>query len=213
MDEHLSWVYEQKCLKAVKALQKNGFEAVYCANQQEAYDNIMNEAKSADSIGFGGSVTIRGLQLIPALKQMGKEALDHQSPDLTADEKLQIRRRQLTCDLFLTGSNAVTLGGELVNVDGVGNRVAAMAFGPKKVIVVAGRNKITEDVDSALKRLKFIAGPANSRRLKSNVPCAYTGSCSDCDSPERLCRITVILDRKPLLSDIRVLIVNDDIGY
>ncbi|MEA4925529.1 MAG: lactate utilization protein [Syntrophomonadaceae bacterium] len=213
MDEHLTWVYEQKCRKVVKALEKTGFEAVYCANRQEAYANIMNEARNAHAIGFGGSETVKGLQLIPALKQMGKEVLDHQAPNLSPEEKLATRRRQLTCDLFLTSSNAVTLNGQLVNVDGVGNRVAAMAFGPKKVIVVAGRNKIAEDIDAALQRIKYVAAPANSRRLNRQVPCAVTGSCSECNSPERLCRITVILDHKPLDTDIRVLIVNDDIGY
>lgn len=213
MDKNLLWVYEQKCKKAVQALQNNGFEAIYCQNRQEAYDNIISAAQNADSIGFGGSMSVEELQLIPELKKMGKELLHHGLPGLTPGEQQDIRRRELTCDLFLTSSNAVTLAGQLVNIDGVGNRVGAMTFGPKKVIVVAGRNKIVEDLDAAMKRIKFIAAPANARRLNKRLPCASTGFCSNCKSPESICRATVILDLKPSLSDISVLIINDDMGY
>lgn len=212
-DESLIWCHEQRCKKVVKSLQDNGFEAVYCESKKEAFENIISEARNAHSIGLGGSMTVQELQLIPDLAQMGKELLLRDLPWLSPDEQLAVRRRQLTCDLFLTGTNAVTLAGQLVNVDGIGNRVGAMTFGPQKVIVVAGRNKIVEDLDAALKRIKAIAAPANARRLNKNLPCAVTGFCSDCNSPERICRATVILDRRPSLSNIKVLIVNDDLGY
>jgi hypothetical protein len=213
MNEHLRWVYEQKCLKVVNALRKNGFTAVYCATRQEAYENIISEAQNAVTVGFGGSISVEELELIPELNQMGKAILQHNRPGLSPEEQLDIRHSQLSCDLFLTGSNAVTMDGKLVNIDGIGNRVAAMTFGPRKVVVVAGRNKITENVDAALKRIQYLAAPANAHRLNKQLPCAVTGSCSDCNSPERICRITVIIDHMPLLSDITVLIVNDDMGY
>jgi L-lactate utilization protein LutB len=213
MSENIKWVHEQRCRRTVKSLQKNGFEAVFCEDKQAAADYIVSEARNADSIGFGGSATINELQVEALLSQMGKEILQHNIPGLSPDEKLSIRRRQLTCDLFLTGTNAVTMTGELVNVDGAGNRVGAMTFGPEKVIVVVGRNKITDDTESALKRIKDYAAPMNARRLGKNTPCAVTGVCADCNSDDRICRITVILGRKPLSSDIRVLVVNDDMGY
>ncbi len=209
----LRWVYEQKCQKTVEALHKNGFEAVYCENKQEAYENIICAAQNASSVGFGGSRTVEELQLEPELRKMGKELLQHGLPELSPDEKMVIRRRQLTCDLFLTSSNAITLSGQLVNIDGNGNRVGAMSFGPRKVIVVVGRNKIVEDTEAAIKRIKEFAAPSNARRLNRETPCAVTGFCSDCNSPDRICRITVILDRMPSASDIRVLVVNDDLGY
>jgi L-lactate utilization protein LutB len=213
MNENLVWTYERRCKKVVEALQKKGFEAIYCENKEAARKNIIEEARNADSVGFGGSVTVQELQVEPELAQMGKELLQHNRPGLSPEETVAIRHRQLSCDLFLTGSNAVTIAGQLVNVDGVGNRVGAMTFGPKKVIVVAGRNKIVEDVDAALKRIKAIAVPANARRLSLKLPCGVTGYCNDCDTPQCISRVTVIIDRKPSLSDIRVLIVNDDLGY
>jgi len=213
MDNNLLWVFEQRCKKAVAALMKNEFDAVYCESREEARRNIIDEARKARTIGFGGSMTVRELQLEPDLEQTGAELLQHNKPGLSAEEKLNIRRQQLTCDLFLTGSNAVTLNGQLVNIDGVGNRVGAMMFGPKQVIVVVGRNKIVEDVHAALKRIKEIAAPANARRLDLKLPCAVTGQCSECNSPDRICRATVILDRKPSQANIRVLIINDDLGY
>jgi L-lactate utilization protein LutB len=213
MSENLIWCYEQKCKKVVKSLQNNGFEAVYCQSKQEAYENIISEAQSANSIGIGGSKTLEELQLIPELRKMEKELLQRDLPGLSPEEQLVIRRLHLTCDLFLTSSNAITLAGQLVNVDGCGNRVGAMTFGPKKVIVVVGRNKIVEDLDAAHKRIKAIAAPVNAHRLNRKLPCAVNGFCTDCNSPERICRVTVIIDRMPSMSDIRVLIVNDDMGY
>ncbi|MGE5544375.1 MAG: lactate utilization protein [Bacillota bacterium] len=213
MNQNLVWTYEQRSKKVVKALQKNGFEAVYCENREAARRNIIDEACHANTIGFGGSMTVQELQIESELAEMGKELLQHNRPGLTAEESLAIRHRQLSCDLFLTSTNAVTMGGQLVNVDGVGNRVGAMTFGPKKVIVAAGRNKIVEDLDAALKRIKAIATPANVRRLNLKLPCGVTGYCSDCNTPDCLCRVTVIMDRKPSLSDIRVLLINDDLGF
>ncbi len=213
LSDHLNWCYEQRCQKVVKSLQQNGFEAVYCATRQEAVDEILIEAQAAAAVGVGGSHTLLELGVKADLARMGKELLDHNLPGLTPEEQLALRRAELTCDLFLTSTNAVTLAGELVNVDGVGNRVGAMAFGPQRVIIAAGRNKITEDLPAALQRIKAIAAPANARRLNKKLPCAITGFCADCHSPESICRVTVILDRMPILSSIRVLIINEDLGY
>lgn len=213
MSEHLYWLHEQKCLKAVKSLRSNGFEAIYCPNRGDAYENIISASQDANSIGIGGSMTLEELDLVPELRRMEKELLLRDLPGLTPEEQLEVRRRHLTCDLFLTSTNALTMAGQLVNFDGIGNRVGAMTFGPKKVIVVAGRNKIAPDLESALNRIREIAAPANAHRLDKKLPCALAGTCSDCQSPERICRITVILDRMPILSDIRVLVVNADMGY
>lgn len=213
-DELILWTHEQKCLKAVGSLVRNGFEAVYCATPHEAFDYIAREAADASSVGFGGSMSIAGLGIEAHLSEAGKEILNHASPALSRDEKMEIMRRQLTCDLFLSGCNALTLSGELVNIDATGNRVAAMFFGPRKVIVVVGRNKLVDGTPhDAIDRVKNWATPPNSKRLNFKTPCASTGFCSDCNSPDRLCRVTTIIDRRPRFTDVRVLVVNADLGF
>jgi len=212
-EELVNWSYEQKCEKAVESLGKNGFTAIYCKTAEEARNYILAEAGGAETIGFGGSLSVADLDVISPLKEMGKDLLLHSTPGLTLEERLTVMRRQLTCDLFLTGTNAVTISGSLVNIDGNGNRVASMLFGPRKVIVVAGRNKLVDgDATAAIKRIKDFAAPMNTRRLNYNTPCSKTGFCCDCSSPDRICRLTTVIDRKPRLHDLRVLVVNADMG-
>ena len=212
--ELVSWTHEQKCLKAVAALQGNGFTSLYCATPQAAADYIIAGAADAVTIGFGGSMSIVSLGVENVLREQGKELLNHASSSLSRDEKMEVMRRQLTCDLFLTGCNALTLNGELVNIDATGNRVGAMFFGPRKVIVVAGRNKLVDGTpQDAITRIKAWATPPNSKRLNFKTPCAATGFCNDCNSPDRLCRVTSIIDRKPRFTDVHVLVVNTELGF
>ncbi|HBA56184.1 MAG TPA: lactate utilization protein C, partial [Syntrophorhabdus aromaticivorans] len=116
--------------------------------------------------------------------------LDHWKEGLAKEEMNAIRLQQLTCDLFLSSANAITEHGDIVNIDGFGNRVSAMIFGPKKVIIIAGYNKIVPDVPAALDRIKRVAAPMNAKRLNLSLPCAETGHCHDCTSEERICRVT-----------------------
>lgn len=211
--ELTDWNHEKWCEKAAEALTRNGFTSLYCGSGREAFDYICKEAEKAATVGFGGSLSLADLKVADRLKEMGKELLIHGKPDLALEERQEIMRRQLTCDLFLTGTNAVTLSGCLVNIDGNGNRVASMLFGPKKVIVVASRNKIVNGgTEAAIQRIKEWASPPNARRLGFKTPCATTGFCNDCDSPDRICRITTIIDRKPRFTDIHVLVVNEEMG-
>jgi L-lactate utilization protein LutB len=212
--EMVKWSHEQRCEKAVESLGQNGFTAVYCSTPHEAANYIIRHAEGAHSIGFGGSQTIVDLGVQAVFKEQGKEILNHATPGLDKEAKMSVMRRQLTCDLFLTSANAVTLSGQLVNIDGNGNRVAALTFGPGKTIVVAGRNKLVDgDLDAAIFRVKNIAAPPNARRLNCNTPCAKTGFCANCNSPERICRILHVMDRKPRVADLHVLIVNEDMGF
>jgi len=119
----------------------------------------------------------------------------------------------MTCDLFLCSVNAIARTGELVSIDGVGNRINAMNFGPKKVIIVAGINKIAEDLPHALERVRNVAAPQNARRLGLALPCAKTGRCEDCNSPQRICRSILIMERRPLLTDITIVLVHEELGY
>lgn len=213
-EDLVCWSHEQKCLKAVASLEKNGFTAKYCAGPEAAAEYIIATAADAVTVGFGGSMSIVSLGVEQVLREQGKEILNHGSPAFSRDEKIAIMRRQLTCDLFLSGCNALTLNGELINIDATGNRVAAMFFGPRRVIVVAGRNKLVDGTpQDAILRVKAWATPPNSKRLNFKTPCSATGFCSDCNSPDRLCRITTIIDRKPRFTDVHVLVVNADLGF
>ena len=213
-EELVSWTNEQKCRKAVASLEGNGFTALFCATPEAATEYIIAGATDAVTVGFGGSMSIVSLGVEQILREQGKEILNHSSAAFSRDERLEVMRRQLTCDLFLSGSNALTLNGELVNIDATGNRVAAMLFGPRKVIVVVGRNKLVDGTPhDAIVRVKAWATPPNSKRLNFKTPCAATGFCSDCNAPDRLCRATTIIDRKPRFTDLHVLVVNADMGF
>ena len=200
--------------KVAGALRKRGFKAVCCATGAEARDYVMKEAEAARSVGFGGSMTLAALGLAETLAAAGKEIWRHGDPKWRPEEKMDVMRRELTCDLFLTSANALTADGRLVNIDGNGNRVAASIFGPKRVVFVVGRNKIVDGgIDAAIDRIKREACPPNCRRLNKKTPCAATGICADCSSPDRICSVTVVMDRRPSRTDVQVLLVDEDLGY
>ena len=199
--------------KVAEALRKRGFKAVCCATGAEAHDYVMQEAEGVKSVGFGGSVTVKSLGLVEAMAA-GKEILRHGDPSLTPEQKVEVMHRELTCDLFLLSANALTLDGRLVNIDGNGNRVAASIYGPGKVVFVVGRNKLVDGgLDEAVARIKRCACPPNCRRLNKQTPCALTGECADCSSPDRICMVTVVMDRRPRATDVRVVLVDEDLGY
>jgi hypothetical protein len=164
MKEIHNWHNETIGLKVVEALKKNGFSALYCKSGEEVSELIMKNIQKDDRVGFGGSMTIKNLGIQEKVKSMGGIVLDHNDPTLSLEEKMVTMRGELICDVFLCSSNAVTLEGELVNIDGVGNRVAAMSFGPKKVIIVVGANKICKNEASAFERIEQIVAPMNCKR-------------------------------------------------
>lgn len=213
MEKVRNWYWEKKAMKAVQALKKNEFDAEYFPTTAEAVSKVMGIAASVKTIGVGGSVTVRSLNILEVLEGQGKAIYDHWKPSLSLEESMRVRRAQLTCDLFLTGTNAVTLNGEIVNIDGAGNRVCAMTFGPKKVVILAGVNKIVRDVHEAVRRIHEVASPMNCKRRGDNTPCGESGICNDCKSPNRICRITVILNRKPKLTDISVYLIGSELGF
>lgn len=199
--------------KVVESLQKNNFKAEYLENREKAVQRLLELIPSEGTVGVGGSMTIRELNILDQLASRGNELLWHNTPGLDPDKAQEIRIRQQTCDCFLTSTNAVTLDGVLVNEDGTGNRVSAMIFGPSKVIIVTGVNKIVKDVEAAIERIEMIAAPLNCLRLNYNTPCAKTGYCHDCQSERRICNVTTIMRKKPRLTDITVLIIGEELGY
>jgi hypothetical protein len=207
------WYIQERAQQAVEALQKHGFATIYSPNRSEAKEEVLKLIPESASIGLGGSMTLREMGLPQHLVEHGHTTFDHWKPELAPDQVMEARRAQLTCDVFLTSANAITLGGEIVSTDGIGNRVSAMTFGPRKVIIVAGANKIVKDLPSALRRAKEIAAPLSLRETGLPIPCVQTGVCADCDSPLRMCRATVILERKPLNTETTVVIVGEELGF
>jgi L-lactate utilization protein LutB len=212
-NDYQTWLWEKWGEKCIENLKKHGFDAHFVATQEDARKLILKMVSGFESFGFAGSDTTRALGVIEELKSKGKTIHDHWQQDLSKEEDLDIRLKQGRCDCFLCSANAVSLTGEVVNVDGVGNRTSAMAFGPKKVIIISGMNKVTPDLESAIKRVQDIAGPMRAKSLDVDTPCAETGLCSDCNSPQRICRITEILHRKPMLTDVTVILVNQALGF
>jgi LUD domain len=206
------WI-EEKMRRAAEKLKTHDFAATCVRTKEEAVDEIWRHVTPEMKVGVGGSMTIRETGILDQLKAKGHLVYDHWAPGLSLEESLRIRKSQLSCDLFLSSSNAVTMNGELVNIDGAGNRVNSITYGPGKVILVSGYNKLVDDVQDAIKRIKNVVTPMNARRLKIDVPCAKTGKCSDCNSPQRMCRAMVILERKPLLTELLVILVGEELGY
>jgi len=198
---------------AVKALKKNGFDAVFVEGREAASGLIAKYFAKGATVGFGGSVTAEALSLPALARTAGCKVLDHNAPGLADAEKLALRKQQLTCDIFISGSNALTLEGELVNVDGTGNRIAALTFGPAKTIVVVGINKLVQDLDEAFARIELYAAPMNNKRLNKPNPCVKAGVCMDCEGDSRICRVYQILRKKPTMSDFTVIIVGEELGY
>ena len=206
-------VYFKRCQIALAALKINGFKAIYADNSKEALDKAMSLIPKEAKVGIGGSVTVREVGLVETLEKQGNTIFAHWDKSLDLKEKLKVRKEALTSDVYLTSSNAITLQGQLLNIDGTGNRVAAMIFGPKKVIIIAGVNKLVDTLEAAFARIRNVAGPLNGSRLNLKTPCAITGKCIDCDSPDRMCKVTVILEKRPNLSDITIVLVGENLGY
>ena len=208
------WLGEKLCKKVVAALNNNRFKAEYCENAEVAKKRALELASGATTVGFGGSRSITDLELADELAAAGATILNHGNPELSPEEKMALMKQQQTCSVFFSSANAITLDGVIVNIDGVGNRVSAMIFGPEKVIIVAGRNKLVNgDICDAIKRVKDFACAPNTFRLGKKTPCAETGICVNCNSPDRICNVTTILEKCPRLTDIYVLVVNEDMGF
>ena len=207
------WWIDERVKKTIEKLVAHEFNAIYVKTKEEAIEEIWKHIVPNAKVGVGGSITIRELGILDQLKAKGNIIYDHWTPGLSKEESFQIRKDQITSNLFLSSVNAITMNGELVNIDGAGNRVNGTIFGPGKVIVVAGYNKIVEDVQEAIKRIKNVAAPFNARRMNFDVPCAKLGRCGDCNSPNRICRVIVIHEWKPMWTDILIILVGEELGF
>jgi len=213
MDDATNWHYELLGLKVVEELQKNLFNAAFYKTTQAVVEELLSTIPQNATIGVAGSWTIQTLGLVELFEARGNTVFYHHKPGLSPEEVLEVRRKQLTCDVFLTSTNAITVDGRLVNTDGIGNRVAAMIFGPRKVIVLVGRNKIVKGIEEAQERIRTIAAPLNSKRLNRPNPCVQEGLCMDCQGPTRICNVTTVLHKRPPQTDLHVWLIGEDLGF
>jgi len=200
-----------------KALEANNFEVFVANNINEAKNIVLEKIipkTAAKSVSWGGSLTFIATKLYDALKKSSDlKVLDTFDKNLPPEESLERRRQSLLVDLFITGSNAVTETGQLVNLDMFGNRVAAITFGPKNVVILLGRNKIVPDLDVAMFRIKNYAAPVNAMRLDKKTPCVKTSYCEECKSPDRICNTWTITEKSFPKGSVKVILINDDLGF
>ena len=195
-----------------KALEKNNFTVFVFESIADANAKIEELILLSESVGAGGSMTLTEIGIVQTLKERGNNIIAS-AYGVNFEEMIKTRRKALLADVFLGSPNAITIDGKLVFVDKIGNRVGAMTFGPQKVIAVAGINKIVANEAAAVDRVRLIAGPANTVRLKLKTPCAQSGSCSDCNSNDRICNIKVVLSKKPAYTQYYVILIAQDLGY
>lgn len=204
---------EERIRNIMEKLRLNRMKAYYAENCAEACEIVRELVKNDKLITSGGSMTLKECGVTDMLcKEFGGAYLDR-SVGKDRDEVEEIMRKAFVSDTFLASTNALTEDGELYNVDGNGNRVSAMIYGPKQVIIVAGVNKLVKDLAEAKERVEKIAAPKNTVRLEKNTPCAKTGVCGHCRSEDRICCSYVTLAQQRVPDRIKVIIVNEDLGY
>ncbi len=213
MDKNTEWLVDQKVKRTMEALEKNNMEAYFVKNQEALMSKISEFVKEGNTVSVGGSMTLFETKIIDFLRCGKFNFLDRYEENLKPEDIKDIFRKTFMADIYFTSSNAITEQGELYNVDGNGNRVAAMLYGPDKVIVIVGINKIVSSLDEAIERNRNCSAPANAKRLNRNTPCTKVGYCMDCSSNERICNDYVLIRRQGQKGRIKVIIVGENLGY
>ena len=204
-------MYDKSGPTLVQAMKKRQFDAYYCSTPAEAVEKVLELIPVDDVVSWGGVMTVDELGIKDRLRQRNQPVIDRDTAQ-TPDERMAMLRQSLTCDTFLMSSNAISEDGQLVNIDGIGNRMAALCFGPKQVIVVAGMNKVAGDLNSAMARARHIAAPANVQRFGVKTPCSVTGQCGNCTSPDCSCCQIVTTRFSKIPGRIKVVLVGEDLG-
>ena len=212
MEKWEQWFREKQAERTIQALKKNNFEGLYVSDSKAALEEVMKRIPDGATVGAGGSVTLTQIGLLDALKNRKIQLILPLQQARNDEEKLELFRKCFSADVFLSSTNAVTEDGRLYNVDATGNRAGAMFIGPKKTIIVCGVNKIVKDLEAAEKRVREWTAPQNAKRLGKKTPCVETGVCSDCSSPDRICNIYVSLAKKPVRTEVIVILVGENLG-
>jgi len=203
--------------EVAKNLVANNFEVKIAENKNAAKKIVLGSISKDAIVGIGDSATVRQTELVEELERKGIKVLNPFLKELTTDPaktavRDDISRQIFSSNVFVSGANAVTRDGKIVNIDAVGNRVASMIFGPRKVFIIAGKNKIVKDVDEALYRIKNLIAPFHARTKGFATPCAQTGKCSECSAQKRICSVISVIEKRPWRTQISIILVNEDLG-
>lgn len=217
MKEPIHHYWKTRLTDVKSALVSNNFEVYLADNASKARKIVQDEiipGIDVKTVSWGGSITFITTGLYNAIKDdPGFHVLDVFNKNLLPEDALELRRQALLVDLYITGTNAVTETGQLVNLDMYGNRIAAITFGPKYVIILVGRNKIVADMEEAVSRIKNYAAPVNAMRLDKKTPCAKSGLCEDCKSPDRICNTWTITEKSFPKGRVKIVLINEDLGF
>jgi hypothetical protein len=212
MDENLKAGSLKILANAAEALKKNGFEAAVFADGASASAHILKFVGSGKTVGLGGTMSVAELGLAEKLAAANNEIVTH-LPAMGLEERRGVFRLAQAADFYIASPQAVTRDGKMIFVDGIGNRVSAISYGPGRVILLAGRNKLVRDTDEGLRRMRDVAALANNIRLRKDNPCVKAGRCVDCASPERICNVVTMLWKRPRGAEYSVFLVNEELGY
>lgn len=205
--------YKTLASTIIKNFAKRNIEGFYCDTKEEAVTLAMNLMKDGGTVGMGGTETVKEIALIDAIKRTPSLHFIGRETAKTPEEKKAIYRESFNADYYLMSSNAITIDGELVNIDGNGNRVACLIYGPEQVIVLAGMNKVVDDVESGIQRVGIHAAPPNAARLDTRTPCAALGHCGDCHSEDCMCCQIVITRHSRQKGRIKVILIGEELGF
>ena len=213
MDKNVIWANEQKITRTIQAINKNNMNGYYAKDREELIRIIEDIVSENSLVSCGGSMTLFETGVMEHLRSGRYKFLDRYKEDITREEVVNMFKESFFADAYFTSSNAVTENGELYNVDGNGNRVAAMLYGPEKVIVICGVNKIVKNVEEAIKRNRECAAPINAKRLNKETPCSKVGYCMDCKSKDRICNEYTLIKRQNRKERMHIIFLNENLGY
>ena len=217
MDKPIENYWQTRLADLKNELEDNNFEVYMADNGSEAKRIVLEEIlpkTGPKSVAWGGSMTFLATGLYEAIKEdSGIEILDTFDRSISREEMVERRRQALLVDLFITGTNAVTESGQLVNLDMIGNRIGGITFGPKSVVILVGRNKIVPDLDEAMARIKDYVAPVNAMRLDIKTPCVKTSYCDECNSPQRICNTWAITEKCFPKGRVKIVLINEDLGF
>lgn len=213
MDKNVEWYIEKQVERTIKNLNSRNMEGYYIKNREELIKKLEDLIEEGSMIGVGDSMTLFETGVIDFIRSGKFNFLDKHEENIDRDKKREIYIKNFSADTFLCSTNALTESGELYNIDGNGSRVAPMIYGPKQVIIIAGINKIVKDIEEAERRVRNYAAPIDAKRLNKDTPCTKLGSCVDCKSPNRICNDFVVIKGQFIKGRIKVLILNESLGY
>ncbi len=197
----------------VKKFKQHNITVIPVTNAEGASKKVLELIPKGASVGYGGSVTLEEIGILDKIRQGDYQLFDREKHKGDREKYVQVVKQAAQADVFLSGSNAITRDGQIVNIDRNGNRIAPLIWGPERVIIVVGKNKIVKDYNAAIDRIKNLVAPKNAQRLELDTPCAKTGKCTDCFSPDRICCSTAIIERQHFPERMTVILVDQDLGY